>query len=284
MNPMDPSLQIGSVELAVSDLQRSVDFYTQAMGLQPIEQDARHAILGPSAASPALTLTQIDSPTLPPQRSAGLYHVAWLHPSRAALAETIRRLVGARWRIDGASDHGVSEALYLSDPDRLGIEIYVDRPREQWQRPASGSGVTMFTAPLDLDDLLAQSTDAPAPEIDPATIIGHVHLKVSDVPAALAFYRDTLGFEEQAELGAQAAFVSAGGYHHHLGLNSWESRGGGPAPESAPGLRRLGFELSGDAAVRDVLAAAGDDAAIEESSGGVLVSGPDSQLLSFAAG
>jgi len=283
MNQIDPSLQIGSVELAVSDLQRSVDFYTQAMGMQTIERDERHAVLGPSGGRPALTLTGIDSPTIPPQRSTGLYHVAWLHPSRAALAQTVRRLVGARWRIDGASDHGVSEALYLSDPDRLGIEIYVDRPREQWQRPANGSGVTMFTAPLDLDDLLSQAADA-TPEIDTGTIIGHVHLKVSDVPAALAYYRDTLGFEEQAELGAQAAFVSAGGYHHHLGLNSWESRGAAPAPESAPGLRRVGFRLSGEPAVQDVLAAAGEDATVEEGSGGVLVSGPDSQLLSFAAG
>jgi len=282
MNQIDPSLQIGSVELAVSDLQRSVDFYTQAMGMQTIERDERHAVLGPSAGRPALTLTGIDSPTIPPQRSTGLYHVAWLHPSRAALAQTVRRLVGARWRIDGASDHGVSEALYLSDPDRLGIEIYVDRPREQWQRPANGSGVTMFTAPLDLDDLLSQAADA-TPEIDAGTIIGHVHLKVSDVPAALAYYRDTLGFEEQAELGS-AAFVSAGGYHHHIGLNSWESRGGSPAPANAPGLRRVELTLGSPEALAEM---AGDPllggSLLGADAERLTVRDPDGQLLQFSA-
>jgi catechol 2,3-dioxygenase len=232
VNAIDPSLTIASVELAVSDIDRSVDFYNRVLGLPLIDQD-EGARLGPGGRQ-ALTLTQIKDPESAPARSTGLFHVAWLHPSRAALAETVRRIVGARWRIDGASDHSVSEALYLSDPDHLGIEIYSDRPRARWVRPASGQGVVMVTEPLDIDDLLAQFTGEPSPEIDPGTVIGHVHMKVSDVRRALAFYRDSLGFEEQLEFGSQAAFVSAGGYHHHIGLNSWESRGGSPAPARAP--------------------------------------------------
>ncbi len=110
------------------------------------------ALLGPDNEHPLLTLTGLTDPTPTPPGSTGLFHVAWLHPSRAALAETARRVVFGRWPIDGASDHGVSEALYLSDPDGLGIEIYVDRPRELWDRPPDGHGVKMVTLPLDLDE------------------------------------------------------------------------------------------------------------------------------------
>jgi catechol 2,3-dioxygenase len=278
VNAIDPALTISSVELAVSDLERSVDFYTRVLGLPLIDRGEGAAHLGPGG-RPALTLTRIEDPEPASARSTGLYHVAWLHPSRTALAETVRRIVAARWRIDGASDHSVSEALYLSDPDHLGIEIYSDRPRESWVRPASGQGVEMVTEPLDIDDLLAQFTGEPSPEIDPATIIGHVHMKVSDVPRALAFYRDSLGFEEQQQFGSQAAFLSAGGYHHHIGLNSWESRGGSPAPDRAPGLRRVDFTLGGDAAVSELAAHTGGESA----DGGVLVHDPDSQLLAFSA-
>ncbi len=245
MSPIDPSLRIDSVELAVSDLSRSADFYERLLGLPLIELGDRSARLGTDPERPALVLTRIAAPIPAPPRSTGLYHVAWLHPTRAALADTVRRIASARWRFEGASDHGVSEALYLSDPDGLGIEIYVDRPRDEWQRPADGHGVEMVSLPLDVDDLLAQAGGEPSATAAPDTHIGHVHLKVADVPRANAFYRDALGFEEQAQIPS-AAFVSAGGYHHHLGLNSWESRGGTPAPDSAPGLRRVEFGL-GDA-------------------------------------
>jgi catechol 2,3-dioxygenase len=240
--PIDPALRIGSVELAVSDLSRSADFYERVLGLPLISRGADSALLGLDREHPLLALTQLTNPTPTPPGSTGLFHVAWLHPSRAALAETVRRVVGERWTFDGASDHGVSEALYLSDPDGLGIEIYVDRPRELWDRPADGHGVKMVTLALDLDDLLATSAQASA-AMGAGTHVGHVHLKVSDVPRAVAFYRDALGLDEQARLPS-AGFLSAGGYHHHIGLNSWQSQGGRPAPDSAPGLRRVAFELS----------------------------------------
>jgi catechol 2,3-dioxygenase len=285
MAPIDPALRIDSVELAVSDLSRSAEFYERVLGLPLIERNEHTASLGADPEHPALVLSQLASPTAAPPRSTGLYHVAWLHPTRAALADTVRRIASARWRFDGASDHGVSEALYLSDPDGLGIEIYVDRPRELWQRPASGLGVEMVTLPLDVDDLLAQATGEPSAAVAPGTHVGHVHLKVADVPRANAFYRDALGFEEQAQIPS-AAFVSAGGYHHHLGLNSWESRSGAPAPDSAPGLRRVEFGLGGADAVDALesnLSDAGEQAnATREQDGSLSVRDPDGQLLLFA--
>jgi catechol 2,3-dioxygenase len=289
MAAIDPNLRISSVQLDVSDLPRSVDFYEHVLGLPLISRDDHHAWLGSDPRHPALVLGDIAAPTPLPAGATGLYHVAWLHPTRAALADTVRRIAGARWPIEGASDHGVSEALYLSDPDGLGIEIYVDRPREQWQRPPGGHGVTMVTLPLDLDDLLAQSTAEPAPAVPPQTGIGHVHLKVSDVPRAAAFYRDALGLEEQAQIPS-AAFLAAGGYHHHIGANSWQSRGAGSAPDSAPGLRLVEFELSDvDAldALERTLADAPDQgssrSAERDSAVDLSVRDPDGLLLSFVA-
>jgi catechol 2,3-dioxygenase len=198
--PIDPALRIGSVELAVSDLSRSADFYERVLGLPVISRAEDSALLGPDHEHPLLTLTALTDPTPTPPGSTGLFHVAWLHPSRAALAETVRRVVTGCWPIDGASDHGVSEALYLSDPDGLGIEIYVDRPRELWDRPPDGHGVKMVTLALDVDDLLAQAGGEPSAAMATGTHVGHVHLKVSDVPRAVAFYRDALGLDEQARL------------------------------------------------------------------------------------
>ena len=243
----DPTLQIGLVELAVSDLPRSLDFYERVLGLPLIQRDDERALLGPDPAHPLLQLTELTAPTHIPRGSTGLFHVALLHPSRGALADTVRRVVQHRWPIDGASDHGVSEALYLSDPDGLGLEIYVDRPREQWSRPATGKGVEMFTLPLDTDDLLAQAHPEIIPTIATGTVVGHIHLKVSDVQRALGFYRDTLGFGEQARIPS-AAFLAAGDYHHHIGLNSWQSLGGQTPPASSPGLRIVEFEVDGLAA------------------------------------
>jgi catechol 2,3-dioxygenase len=286
--PIDPALRIGSVNLAVSDLSRSADFYERVLGLPLISRTEDSALLGPNREHPLLALTAIADPTPIPPSSTGLFHIAWLHPSRATLAETVRRVAAGRWPLDGASDHGVSEALYLSDPDGLGIEIYVDRPRELWDRPADGHGVKMVTLPLDLDDLLAESAEATA-AIGADTAIGHVHLKVSDVPRAVSFYRDALGLDEQARLPS-AGFLSAGGYHHHIGVNSWQSQGGQPAPAGAPGLRSVEFELSDADALQalqrrlaDVGAERGGDSSpARETDEHLVLRDPDGQTLVFS--
>jgi catechol 2,3-dioxygenase len=239
---IDPTLRIGSVQLAVSDLSRSVDFYERVLGLPLISRGQNDARLGVDHERPQLELVALERATAIPPRSTGLFHVAWLHPTRATLAATVRRVARGRWPIDGAADHGVSEALYLSDPDGLGVEIYADRPREQWASSPDGHGITMVTLPLDLEDLLAESAGEPGPAMPPGLLAGHVHLKVADVPRAVAFYSDGLGLDEQAQLPS-AAFLSAGGYHHHVGLNSWHSQGASAPPDSAPGLRGVEFEL-----------------------------------------
>jgi catechol 2,3-dioxygenase len=280
MSAIDPSLRIDGVRLAVSNLPASTDFYSHVLGLPLLESDGRRSLLG-AGGEPALELTVLDSPAAIPPGSTGLFHVAWLHPSRAALAETVRRIGSARWPFSGASDHAVSEALYLDDPDGLGIEIYVDRPREQWERGPDGHGVRMVTLPLDVEDLLAQSPGTPGAELPDGTGIGHVHLKVSDVARADGFYRG-LGFEDQAHLPS-AAFVSAGGYHHHVGLNSWQSAGGASAGEHAPGLREVMFGLGGEQALAEVASAAKSLGGADLHDGTVSVSDPDGHALSFTA-
>ncbi|MCW3028453.1 MAG: Glyoxalase/bleomycin resistance protein/dioxygenase [Solirubrobacterales bacterium] len=286
MAAIDPGLRLASVRLAVSDLPRSVEFYERVLGLPLVALDADGARLGPDPERPALLLEGIEHPTPLSPASTGLFHVAWLHPSRAALAVSVRRVVGQRWPFDGASDHGVSEALYLTDPDGLGIELYADRPRAEWLRPPGGHGVRMVTLPLDLDDLLTQDPGGAVASIDPGTTVGHVHMKVSDVPRATNFYRDALGFEEQATMPS-AAFLSAGGYHHHVGLNSWQSAGAAPAPDSAPALREVQVELGNGGAVeeleRRLRETAGAEAIEEGPNGGLSVRDPDGQLLTFGS-
>ncbi|HEX4438137.1 MAG TPA: VOC family protein [Solirubrobacteraceae bacterium] len=280
MSPIDPALKIAKVRLDVADLGRSTDFYERVMGLETIERDSERTLLGADPQAPALELTALDRAASAPRGSTGLFHVAWLHTSRPALAETVRRIAGAGWRFEGASDHGVSEALYLSDPDGLGIEIYVDRPRESWRR-APGGGVEMVTLPLDLEDLLASFPDDPGERMLPGTGIGHVHLKVADVAATERFYTG-LGFEQQARLPS-AAFVSAGGYHHHLGLNTWQSAGGSPAPEGSPALRQIAFALDDEAAL-DALAETAQVSDGRNGGGDLSLLDPDGIPLSFTAG
>jgi catechol 2,3-dioxygenase len=281
---IDPALRVASVRLGVSDLARSSDFYERVLGLPLVSSDSGAALLGPDPERPALELDAIEHATPLPPASTGLFHIAWLHPSRAALAASVRRVVAQRWRFDGASDHGVSEALYLTDPDGLGIELYADRPRERWTRPDAGAGVRMVTLPLDLEDLLDQDPGGPAHAMPAGTSVGHVHLKVSEVPRATAFYRDALGFEEQARLPS-AAFLAAGGYHHHVGLNSWQSEGATAAPDTAPGLREVEFELSGGEAVGDLearlAAGPGEESLVRGAGGELSVRDPDGQLLTF---
>ena len=278
MATIDSELRIQRVRLAVADLGRSVDFYEQVLGLPLLERSEQRALLGPDPADPALELTALPGARPAPPRSTGLFHVAWLHPSRESLADTVRRIGAARWPFTGASDHGVSEALYLDDPDGLGIEVYADRPFEKWGRLPDG-GYEIYTAPLDVEDLLATSTEGPEPRVAAGTTIGHVHLKVADVDETERFYL-ALGFEQQARI-PQAAFLAAGGYHHHVGLNSWQSAGGAPAPDS-PGLRLVSFELGSTQAVEGVAAAAAD-AAGPGAPGQVLVGDPDGETLSFEA-
>ena len=236
---MDPAMRCGVVRLVVSNLERSLGYYEQRIGLRLHRVENGSAYLG---AGDAVLLELVEQPgALPVQRGrTGLYHFALLTPSREALSRVLNHLLATNTPIDGASDHGVSEALYLSDPDGHGIEIYRDRPRREW--PFAKGSLGMTSDPLDARGLMAADrTKAAWAGIDPATIMGHVHLHVADLATAEHFYVDLLGLDLMQHFGNQAAFVSAGGYHHHLGLNTWA--GVGAPPPSTDAARLLSFEL-----------------------------------------
>jgi catechol 2,3-dioxygenase len=238
-----PSTRPGTVHLTVTDLDRAVGFYQDAIGLRLHGRAEASAAMG--AGADDLVVLVEEPGAVPAGRHAGLYHFALLHPTRQALASAVQRLALNRTSIQGASDHGVSEAIYLPDPDGNGIELYADRSRDRWPAPGPGARVGMFTAPLDLDDLLGAAPGSEPPRrADTGLTLGHVHLHVGDLDEALRFYRDVIGFEAMAELPG-AAFVSAGGYHHHLGLNIWRGQGVPPAPPGAVGLRYWTLLLQG---------------------------------------
>jgi catechol 2,3-dioxygenase len=237
--PADTTL--GPASLIVADLDRSVAFYRDTLGFRVLQREGETATLGAGEAeAPILELTALAGARPKPRRTTGLYHVAILTPSRDALARSLYHLAVSRYPLQGASDHIVSEALYLADPDGNGLEIYRDRPRSDWYD--TDGQFQMGTLPLDLDKLLdegAASMDERSwTGLESGTRVGHVHLQVADLAAAARFYVEGLGFETMVvmpEMGA--AFVSAGGYHHHIGLNTWTSRGAPPPPAGAAGLR-----------------------------------------------
>jgi catechol 2,3-dioxygenase len=237
-----PKTRIGAISLTVTDLERSVTFYQQVLGLKLHSLEDGSAWLGTKAVPELLNLVELSGAKRTPGKT-GLYHMAFIVPSRKALARIFAHLLQTNWRLQGAADHLVSEALYLADPDDNGIEIYRDRPRETWT--ARDGQIQMATDPLDAEGILAEIAHDSEPwhGIDPDTHMGHIHLKVSNIPEAQSFYCDVIGFDLVTRYGPSAAFVSAGGYHHHLGMNTWESAGA-PAPEKgAVGLRYFEIQL-----------------------------------------
>lgn len=263
--------RLGAVHLTVTDLDRSVAFYQDAIGLRLHRREDPVAAMG--AGGEDLVVLVEEQSARHAGRHAGLYHFALLVPSRAELARALQRLAVTRTPIDGASDHGISEAIYLPDPDGNGIEIAADRPREAWPSLETLGRPN----PLDLHGLLGTLGDAaPVRHADPGTIVGHVHLHVDDIAAARSFYEGVVGFRPMTVM-PNAVFVSVAGYHHHLAFNTWRGVGvpAAPAPEAVAGLRYWTILLDGEAerdAVRGRLDAAG--VAVVEREDGLLVRDP----------
>ena len=259
------TLRLGAVHLTVTDLDRSISFYEDAIGLRLHRRT--DPVAGMGVGGEDLLVLHEEPAARRAGRHAGLYHYALLFPSREELARAALRLAATRTPVQGASDHGTHEAIYLPDPDNNGIELAADRPRERWPRPLDYIG---GPHPLDLDGLLAAvAGEEPRDESGPGLVIGHVHLHVGDLERGLGFYRDVLGFELMTFMPGAAAFVAAGGYHHHLGFNVWRGEGVPPVPEGGVGLRHwtVLLEESGEvAAVRERVLAAGIES--EEGDGG----------------
>jgi catechol 2,3-dioxygenase len=241
---IDPGTSMGAVRLTVADLESVRDFYRDAIGLSELQSENGIVRLGTGGGDGEALVELAGDPDAPPRPrgTSGLFHLAILVPGRADLARALQRVAEAGWRLSGASDHLVSEALYLSDPEGNGIELYRDRPREEW--PVRDGVVQMDTLPLDLDGVLGELRREEAGAGMPAgTRIGHVHLNVGDLTAAEAFYSGALGFDVMVRGYPGALFVSAGGYHHHLGLNTWAGEGAPPPPPGSRGLREFEVRL-----------------------------------------
>jgi catechol 2,3-dioxygenase len=279
---LPPSTTVGAVELSVADLERSLEYYTRAIGLQVLRRDGAAASLG-VAGRELLALVE-EAGARPATGHTGLYHFALLVPDRVDLARWLAHAARDRVPLVGLSDHFVSEALYLSDPDEHGIEIYWDRPRKSWEGQV---GDRMTTLALDVESLLSELGDPRSEAFDglpPGTVMGHVHLKVAGIAETVAFYRDVVGLALMAQLGPYAAFLSAGGYHHHLGANTWESAGASPPPPGTAALRQATIVVP-DRSERDRLVGRvqGSGQVPEQSTAGPVIRDPSGNRLLLAS-
>jgi catechol 2,3-dioxygenase len=277
MGELPAEARLGAIRLRAGDAERLREFYETTIGLRTLGTADGVTSLGANGEALVELLADPDAPSRPP-RTTGLFHLALLVPTRADLARTLRRVAGSGGRLSGASDHLVSEALYLSDPEGNGIELYRDRPRGEW--PLSGDSVEMATIPLDLENLLAEPGGEEADETMPAgTTLGHVHLQVADLDPAEAFWVDTLGLDVTARAYPGALFTSAGGYHHHVGLNTWAGVGAPSPPEGARGLARFEVVLPDVDAVDAAAERLSHAGEVERVDSGVLAADPSGNAV-----
>ena len=278
-----PDTTVGYVHLIIANLDRSLAFYQDILGFQVHRREGETAYLG--AGGPDLLLLTERPEAQPVSGVTGLYHFAILTPSRLALAQSLRHLAETKIPVQGFADHLVSEAIYLADPDGNGIEIYRDRPRSEW--PRQNGQLQMASDPLDIAGILAELEAQPEPwtGLSPQTTLGHIHLHVATIPEAQAFYCDVLGFDLMVRYGPSAGFVSAGGYHHHIGFNTWAGVNAPPPPPGAIGLRYFTIKLPDAAALAAVVESiehAG--AAFKEKDGVIFLRDPAQNGIVLSAG
>ncbi|HAM1020194.1 TPA: VOC family protein [Listeria monocytogenes] len=223
MAEISEELRLGEVVLNVGHLKEMAGFYQEVIGLKLLEENERMVRLGVSGSDEALlVLKKIDNAVVPEVPRIGLFHTAFLLPTRESLADVLLHLAKSGYPIDGAGDHAYSEALYLHDIEGNGIEIYADRPKAEWMRDGDGN-LPMVTEQVDVDSLLQIATDEPFTGMPNGTIIGHVHLQVADADKAEQFYKEALGMKLTTAIPS-ARFFAAGDYHHHIGSNVWVGR------------------------------------------------------------
>ncbi|MEO8168651.1 MAG: VOC family protein [bacterium] len=250
--------RIAHAHLRVKNSAAVETFYRDLLGLREIGRDGSTVSLSPTGKSPALIiLTESPAATPRPHGTTGLFHIAIRYPDRSELSKTLNRIIEQGYPIQGAADHAVSEAIYLADPEGNGIELYRDRPREEWKW--RNNEIVMVTDPLDVDDLLKEAEGKTWSGMHPKTDIGHMHLNVGSLQDAEKFYHGTIGFDVTTKSYPGALFVAAGGYHHHLGLNIWAGRNAPPPPENSIGLISFGIAIprSGWKSLKGRLAAGG---------------------------
>jgi catechol 2,3-dioxygenase len=277
MGRLPADARLGAIRLRAADVESLRRFYEATIGLESLDGADDVVSLGVDGMPLVELVPGPGAPSRPP-RTTGLFHLALLVPSRADLARTLRRVADSGWPLSGASDHLVSEALYLSDPEGNGIELYRDRPRDQW--PLAGDSVEMATLPLDLDDLLAEPGGESAAASMPAgTTLGHVHLQVADLDASEEFWVDALGLDVTARGYPGALFTSAGGYHHHVGLNTWAGAGAPSPPAGARGLIRFDLVLPDADAVEAAAERLSSFGRAERTDDGVLAADPSGNMV-----
>ncbi|MGC4377545.1 VOC family protein [Fictibacillus sp. Mic-4] len=272
-----PNTFVGQVYLKVANLERSLAFYQKVIGFKVLQQAERKAVLTTDGKTALLTIEQPENVIPKQPRTTGLYHFALLLPERSDLANALNHLINTGYPLQGASDHLVSEAIYLADPDGNGIEIYADRPSSKWNW--KNSEVIMATEPLNAENLLSEGIGE-WKGLPAGTIMGHIHLHVSDLSKAEEFYCKALGFNVVSRYGSHALFISTGSYHHHIGLNTWNGVGA-PAPlENSVGLKCFNLvypSLEARAGAIERLEAIG--APVEEENGSCLTEDPSGNRI-----
>lgn len=230
-----PNIFVNQIRLKVADIERSIEFYTKIMGFNILNREGKEVILTADRINPIITIVEPENvvPKLP--RRTGLYHFALLLPSRFHLGLFLKHIREEGYPIIGGSNHGVSEAIYLEDPDENGIEVYRDIDSREWKR--NGNQINMVTDPLDYNGIVAETGGEKWDGIPKETIIGHIHLHVGDLDEAKRFYCDGLGFDLVMKMANSALFISSVGYHHHIGLNIWNGRNVEPLPDNSVGMK-----------------------------------------------
>jgi catechol 2,3-dioxygenase len=280
---IDPRTRLGAVRLRVRDLDAMASFYERVIGLRELRRSHDAVVLGVVDGAPLVELLHRPGAGPRPTGTTGLFHLALLVPDRAELAAAIRRVTDAGWSFTGASDHLVSEAVYLRDPEGNGIELYRDRTPDEWDWDAGA--VRMATLPLDVPAVMAELPDAADVGMSPQTVLGHVHLNVADLASTEAFYNGALGFDVTTRGYPGALFLAAGGYHHHIGSNVWEGAGAPSPPPGALGLDAFEVVMA-DADVRDAALERAIAAGLEtvEDERGTALTDPSGNRLILRAG